>query len=168
MKVLDSSPLIAFLGQLNNPKLLSEFVQLGYTLIVPQSVYDEVKGEPERKNMEDMLADGLLRRLDRFSEEELADFRNRYPRLGRGESELILWGVRFNEQKKKCCCIIDDAVARRTAEELGLKCKGTIGLLIKLRDAGVINEMTTQEHFKRLRACGFRYKFELIRGQHDN
>jgi len=160
MKVFDSSPIIAILGNIANPELLICFVSLGYSLYAPKKVIEEVTKEPSKQNLQKLLKSENISELEAISDEETKKFRDRYPRLGKGESELILWGLRWKKENKKFCCIIDDSMAKKTAERFGLRCNGTIGLLNKLNDRGLIDHAKLNSYFKILEMCGFRYKFK--------
>jgi len=160
MKVFDSSSLIAILGNLENPELLVYFITVGYSLYVPNKVIEEVSNSPERQNLQKMLDKKEITKLKPMLEEDIQKFRDRYPRLGKGESELILLAQEWERDNKKFCCIIDDAVARKTAEKMGLKCNGTIGLLYKLNGKGFIDKNKLNACFKKLEECGFRYNFK--------
>jgi hypothetical protein len=43
MKIFDSSPIIAFYSELNDPDLLHKFAELGYGLSIPKSVFNEIE-----------------------------------------------------------------------------------------------------------------------------
>ncbi len=53
--------------------------------------------------------------------------------LGSGESEAIVLA-----QEAQALAVLDDKQARRAARQLGLKVKGTVGLLAQAKQAGVI------------------------------
>jgi predicted nucleic acid-binding protein len=160
MKVFDSSPLIAILGNLASPELLACFITMGYSLYVPNKVVEEISNHPEKQNLQRMLNKKEMIMLKPLPEEDIQKFRDRHPRLGKGESELILLAQEWKKENKKFCCIIDDAVARKTAEKLGLKCNGTIGLLHKLNGGGLIDKGKLNHCFRKLEECGFRYNFK--------
>ena len=160
MKIFDSGPLIAILGNLANPEILEFFIALGHTLYVPDKVLEEVSNNIEKQNLQNMIEKKQVTKLKPFLDLDIQKFRDRYPRLGKGESELILISQEWRKENKIFCCIIDDAVARKTAERFGLKCKGTIGLLHKLNGRGFIDENKLNYYLKKLEECGFRYKFK--------
>jgi len=162
MKLFDTSPLIAILGNLASPGILKQLVSLGYKLYIPTRVLSEVTGEPENGNFKAVVASNIVTRLDEVAEGEIARFRNRYPGLGKGESELIIIACKWQKEQKKFCCIIDDANARKIAEKQGLKCKGTIGLLQKLKATNLISQKELDDHYKKLEAAGFRYTFKNL------
>jgi len=50
-----------------------------------------------------------------------------------GESQVIAHGLRLN-----CCTVMDDAAARRCAKALGLSVVGTIGVVMRAKELGLI------------------------------
>jgi hypothetical protein len=59
MKILDSSPVIAFYTELNEPDMLHKFIELGYELRIPRSVFKEIENgrtsEPLKSNISTSL-----------------------------------------------------------------------------------------------------------------
>lgn len=157
MKIFDSSPLIAILGNLNDPVIMDKLIQLGYTLYVPSLVVAEVTHNPEKNNLDAMISKKKIIKIAPISENRLLAFRNRYFRLGKGESELILIAEEWQKQNKEFYCIIDDNEARKIAELFKLKCTGTIGLLLRLKEKGLITKDELIDYLKRLEKCGFRF-----------
>lgn len=162
MKMFDSSPLIAILGNLDKQELLVHFISLGYSLCAPKRVVEEVSNTPEKQNLQSMIKKNELTQLEPLSDEEIQTFRDRFPRLGKGESELILLAQKWLKENKKFCCIIDDSIARKTAEKFGLKCTGTIGLIQKLNGKGFIDKDNMAIYLGKLEEKGFRYNFKSI------
>jgi uncharacterized protein len=54
--------------------------------------------------------------------------------LGRGEAEAITLGLELSAD----LLLTDDRKARQTAERLGLKCSGLLGLLVRAKGQGMI------------------------------
>ena len=57
--------------------------------------------------------------------------------LGPGESEVLALALEMTES----VVILDDALARRTAETLGIRLTGTLGLLLDAKRAGLLREV---------------------------
>src|SRR3989344_3130349 len=159
MKLFDSSPVIAILGNLNDVSIINKLIKLGYSLYVPDGVVKEILNEPEKGNLMSLLGHKIIN-LNDLDEQSIQKFRDRYPQLGKGEVEVILFGQIFLGENKKFYCIIDDQIARKCAEQKGLKCTGTIGLLLKLNEKGVIGKEELNENFKTLENKGFRHNFK--------
>lgn len=56
--------------------------------------------------------------------------------LGKGEAEAIALSVQMN-----CRVITDDKQARSTAETMGLRVVGAMGLLIRAKQAGIVDKI---------------------------
>jgi predicted nucleic acid-binding protein len=140
--VSDSTPLIA-LARIGRLKLLHDFFQEIY---IPEEVYDEVvrrgKDLPGAAEVE----------AASFIKVENADNKVAVDALSisldRGEAEAIVLA-----EKKKALLIIDDGDGRRTAELLGLKITGTIGILLLASKEGILD---LKQSLEDLRAVGFR------------
>ena len=160
MKIFDSSPLIAILGELNQPIILEQTISLGYSLYAPFAVVNEISKNPSRENLSRMIGKKQITKLKQIDGGEMQSFRNRYYKLGLGESEVILTANKWQAMNKKFCCIIDDQVARKVCEDFNFKCKGTIGILKKLNEQGLLTSQEMEMLFKKLEEAGFRYKFK--------
>ena len=58
-------------------------------------------------------------------------------RLGAGEREAIALAVEVGD----CVLLLDDLAARRAAQSLGIRVSGTVGLLIKAKQRGLISQV---------------------------
>ena len=70
--------------------------------------------------------------------------------LGKGEREVLVLALEF----EKSLVILDDSLARRFARRLGLSLTGTLGLLLKAKQVGRIDQV--KPALRRLQALGFR------------
>jgi predicted nucleic acid-binding protein len=57
--------------------------------------------------------------------------------LGPGEAEALMLAL----EMPGCVVVLDDAAARRTAQTLGLRLTGTLGLLLDAKKAGLVAEV---------------------------
>jgi len=122
--VLNASPLIA-LAKLG---VLEEALNLFSEAEVPYGVLKELSKKEDEAYREVMkfVATGKIRK---------EGIERRLPRLGLGESSAIL--LALNKGK---VVVLDDKRARRLARELGLEVIGTLSILKKLREEGVLKE----------------------------
>ncbi len=125
--VSDSSPLIA-LSSVDRLDLM----QLKFeTIIIPVSVRDEIMGTAAKITVE----------LPSFIRVEpvAAELPVRFLKLNlhAGESEAIALALERGIQG----IILDDKQARETADELGLKVIGTLGVLILAKRKGFLSEV---------------------------
>jgi hypothetical protein len=125
--VSDASPLIA----LSSANRLDLMQLLFDTVIIPVSVRDEVMGSAAKIAVE----------LPSFIRVEplAAELPVRFLKLNlhAGESEAIALALERGIQG----IILDDKQARETADELGLKVIGTLGLLILAKRKGFLSEV---------------------------
>jgi predicted nucleic acid-binding protein len=70
--------------------------------------------------------------------------------LGPGESEVLALGL----EQRAATLILDDGVARRAAQQLGLKFTGTMGFLVDAKRVGLIKAVAPV--LDELQALGFR------------
>ena len=68
--------------------------------------------------------------------------------LGTGESTVLAWALSHPGAR----AIIDDLHGRRCAEAIGIPLRGTVGLVLRARRAGMI--ASARDAFQRLRAGG--------------
>jgi len=60
MKILDSSPVIAFYTELNEPDMLHKFIELGYELRIPRSVFKEIENGRTSEPLKSNIAHGNI------------------------------------------------------------------------------------------------------------
>ncbi len=158
MKILDSSPVIAFYSELNNPDLLHKFIELGYELRIPKGVFSELETGRTAEKLKSSIAEGKIKLLEDFSSEEALRFKNRHPYLGKGEIEVILWWLKLKSDANKHYCILDDKKARKVAGKYQVVCTGTIGLIDLLQKKQAITKDERTEYINKLSVSGFRIK----------
>ncbi len=136
--VLNTLPIIVLvkLGLLG--KALSLFSEAE----VPSGVLEELKRKKNRVYQE------LTRAIDE-GRIRVEDIKRKLPRLGLGESSAILLAL-----MKDKIIVLDDKRARRLARELGLEVIGTLSILKKLYEEGILAE-TSSTIYRRLVEIGF-------------
>ena len=136
--VFNTSPIIV----LSKLGLLKDAIDLFGEVEVSSGVIEELSRKKNKVYQELMeaISEGKVR---------LEDVRKRLPRLGLGESSTIFLALIKNKT-----AVLDDRKARRLARELGLDVIGTLSILKKLYDKGVISE-TPNMIYKRLIEIGF-------------
>ena len=152
--VINSSVIIA-LAEIG---LTSIMVSLTVEVIVPRAVYEEVVvrgyGRPGSRELEELVRQGKVKLLsphDRMLVEALHD------PLGLGEAEAIALAIEYN-----CVVVLDDRIARSKAKSMGLKVIGTVGLLRRAYDKGLLNKSRLIQALKQLRKHGFRISDEVV------
>jgi predicted nucleic acid-binding protein len=125
--VVDSSPLI-LLGKVDHLWLLPA---LATELLIPQSVALELQAGPAGDPARTWLASDGRRYVvpDAVSRAEVAAFD-----LGAGESAVLACALDHPHME----AVLDDAAGRRAAAALGVKARGTLGLILFARLQQVI------------------------------
>jgi predicted nucleic acid-binding protein len=158
--VLDASPIIAFYSQneLNEPNLLHQFSNNGYTLITPLSVFEEIRAG--RKPTFDILTEATTHKIieinNEITSQETLVFGKRNPHLHNGEIQVLLIGLKLKASKIPYYCSIDEGPARSVAERNGIATKGTKGLVVLLNELGIIGKDKMESLLYRLSHCNFR------------
>lgn len=139
--VVNSSPLIC----LSRAGLVHLLRQAASTIVVPAAVAREIRA----RGPHDVTA-ATLTRCDWL---EQADPIPIPPAvlawdLGDGESSVIAWALAHPGAR----AIIDDLQGRRCAESIGVPLRGTVGLVLRARRAGLID--SARDALERLRQAG--------------
>ncbi|MFA6413714.1 MAG: DUF3368 domain-containing protein [Syntrophales bacterium] len=141
--ICNTSPL-QYLHQLNQLQIMPS---LAGSIIIPQAVVDEI-------------AAGIAWGIDLPDLQKLnwVDIQSPLSRtavplvthLGSGETEVIMLALESSDTT----VILDDALARKTAELLGIRMTGTLGLLLDAKRIGLIDKLTPV--IEQLQALNFR------------
>jgi predicted nucleic acid-binding protein len=141
--IANTSP-IQYLHQLGELQLLS---QLYGSVIVPPAVAEEIA---EGRTLGHQLPDlGGLPWLE-VAAPASALLLPLAAGLGAGELGVLALG----QERRGSLVILDDGRARRCADALGLRYTGTLGVLLKAKQSGVL--LTVRPLLDRLEALGFR------------
>jgi len=150
--VSDSSPLVALID-IDQVSLLPRLYE---RVLVPEAVWREtfVQGEGRPGREEVARAPWLERRsvVDTLAVRALQEG------LDAGESEAIALAV----EAKADLLLMDERLGRRTAQHMGLKVAGVIGVLVDAKHKGMVPAIRPQLDALRDRA-GFRVSDELYR-----
>ncbi len=123
----NTTPLIA-LSNINQLELLQK---LYGTIIIPQAVMDEIIQDPARKR----VRGASWIKVEQIQDQSQKDiFR---ARLHAGEVEVMI----LAREMKADLVIMDDAAAKKTAKFLGLNVTGSLGVLLKAKREGYIEEV---------------------------
>ena len=154
--VFNTSPLIflARLGYLE--KTLSLLFQM---VAIPKKVIKEISAKDDKANEKVLKIKnhsnvnfGLATKLVKL-------YKALNERLGQGESEAIALAVELNAD----VVILDDFAARKAAMELGLKVKGTLGIIKKLLEENKIKIEDINKLYETLKKIGFRVRREIFK-----
>lgn len=138
IKIPDSTVLIAFYQDMAAPEVLYRISITGYKVKIPLSVYGEIKGGKFQKLKGD-IDQARVQLFENVDRSEFLKIKNRYPNLGNGEIEVIVWGLNCKTRKEKYYCVLDDKLARKVAKNNGVVFTGTLGLIDYLEERRVIS-----------------------------
>ena len=127
--VLNASPLII----LNKAGLLQTLSPLAEKWIIPEAVVREISRKSEIKPLLSKLADkseAVIRSVNEI------DMRIMQWNLGRGEGEVITLAL-----IEGAGVVLDDLQARKCAKLFDVKLMGTIGLVLKAKQVGLIDKV---------------------------
>lgn len=144
--VFNSSPLI-FLSKIN---YLEKTFTLFDEIFIPQKVIEEILTRDDEVNTQ--VNKHLESNNAKIKSTSLINlYLGLNKNLGKGESEAIALAVELNSD----FVILDDSTARKQAQSLGLKVKGTLGIIRKLAEDKSIIIQDKNELYKKLRRIGF-------------
>ena len=130
--VVNSTPIIA----LNSICRLDLLEKLYSKVYIPYAVYEEVCVDGS-----DVIDEASLISFSNFTIEQVSNEEaKKYFKtsLHKGEVETMILTSELNAD----LCIIDDQVARNYAKFLGLTVTGTLGVLVKGKEHGLVNKIT--------------------------
>ena len=152
VKILDTSSIIMLIKEIEAPEIFEIISELGYKIEVLISVYGEIKGQfGIVKKLVDL---DMITILDKVHIENFIELKNKYPKLGNGELEVLTYG-NFYENKGDIGyhCIFDDGLPRKVAVELGINCTGSVGLLNHICKSGCFLDDKIKYINKKLDDC---------------
>lgn len=139
--VVNSSPLIV----LGKAGLLELLPRLAGMLVVPSAVVREVSVRKEEALLLEFLEKSSQIKVE--PDCELLSAVRAWD-LGKGESQAISMAIRLDA----ACVVLDDLEARRCAKTMHARVIGSLGIIVKARQKGLIGE--AKPMIERLRRCG--------------
>jgi predicted nucleic acid-binding protein len=149
MAVVNASPII----YLARTKFLHLLHLTAPEVLIPRAVAAEIEARGPSDPAVRALADTpWLRQIEtpRIPDEVLAWD------LGPGESAVIAWALAH----PGCLAVIDDLEGRRCSETLGIRLRGTLGLVLRARQQNMIKE--ARPVLETLRAAGMYLSHKVI------
>lgn len=129
--ISNSTPLIA-LNKISKLELLQKIYK---EIIIPYAVYEEVILESNTNTTNNFIKEcGFIKIISIKNEEAKKMFATS---LHKGEVEVMILAKELGADT----CIIDDLLARKYAKYYNLKITGTIGVIIKAKELGLISEI---------------------------
>ncbi len=163
MKLMDTSSIILFLEYIPEYEFIITFSETGEIMIITPQVEEEYNIKRnhsifnENYNLEKLIDEGIIIKKD---SDINSLFKNRYFFLGKGEKSIMSLALEYKEQSLDYYCVLDDKGARKIAFELGLNVKGSIGLLLLLKQKGMLQN--PNEVVKRIKESQFRISDRIL------
>ena len=163
MKLMDTSSIILFLEFISEYEFLIKFSESGEVMIITAQV------EEEYNEKKDLSIQNPNYNLDKLLEKEIIIketceineiFKRRYFKLGIGEKSIMSLALEYQEQGHECYCVLDDKYARDVAQKLELNVKGSIGLLVLLKEKGLLKN--PNEVADKIRESPFRISDKVL------
>ncbi len=129
--IANSTPLIA-LNKIGKLYLLKEVYG---KIVIPFAVYEEVVLESKRKECDDFIQESGFIDIMKIKNEEAK--RIFITSLHKGEVEVMILAREIGAD----LCIIDDLLARKYAKYHSLNITGTIGVILKAKELGIITKV---------------------------
>lgn len=129
--IVNSTPLLV-LGNIGQLDVLHKMYG---EIIIPEAVFREITEKDDAASQAVRAADNWIKVEAVQNPSEYALYR---ARLHAGEVETMILA---QQSPKADLIVLDDNAARKTAEFLGLTVTGTIGILLKAKQNGIITQI---------------------------
>ena len=149
--IVNSTPLIA----LCNADLLNILKEIYGSIIIPKAVFDEVTTKKYSACLQ------IKQNLDWITVETITNIEDRKMykvKLHAGEVDVMILA---QADPKADLVIIDDNAAKKTAKYLGLTVTGTLGVLIKAKQSGIISSV--KNAITKIQSNGFYINENIIK-----
>jgi len=161
--ITDATLLIAIYDEreLGNPEILAKILSMGYELLIPTAVGEEVS-----RYQEQGLDVSQFESTVPFKEDLFPQQTSNY-QLGAGEIEVIAYGLYLKNIGEEYLCLLDDKKARNIASSLGLEIIGTLGIMDKLFLTDFLTKEEYKLYLKKLKTSKFRVLGKAIKERLD-
>jgi predicted nucleic acid-binding protein len=155
--VFDSSSLILLVEKLNLRETLTKCASSGMTLIIPEKVLSEFKEKNDDPGTLTYI-NGTFRIEKNENCSDLSVFLDE----DSGEISVASIGKELKECKEEYLCIIDEKYGSKIFKLIGIETKGTIGLLLFLKDRGILTSQDLKEIRDKIEKSDFRITKEYL------
>ncbi len=127
--ITDTTPILSLL-KINKLYLLRELYK---QIIVPHAVFREIENGKQKPYYQNLMHTDWIK-IEYLKNPASLDF---FIDLDAGEAEVLILAKEMNAD----LVILDEILGRRYAKQLGLNMTGTIGILLKSKEMGLINSI---------------------------
>lgn len=150
--IVDTVALVCLLEHINHPKLIQDLRKTYGEIMIPYSVKEEF--EVKSQALVEYIENNEIKITRNTTYNDIDSFMIKYPRLGRGESEVILSWQYFQRRGTHALCVLDDRYARKVAKVTNVDFTGMLGLLRMLEGSGFLSPGERRGMIKSLRDSG--------------
>ena len=157
--VSDSGPLISLM-KANRLNLLRD---LYGEIRIPEAVYAELTGNERYAEEAELIRSCSFVRVVVVRERKAVDILRRASGLDLGESEAIVYA----DDIKADILLMEEDAGRRVAKAMGLRTRGSIGILLLGFDEGILSAQEVEDSLDRMKSARRRISEELYRYARD-
>ena len=161
MLIFDASALLALLSDIDRPDLVRMLAEAHNVLVVTSRVDAEIVDLRARRTLDGLARDGRLAVLRVNGDEEVLRFRKVHKGMGEGEADVILACKKIASGGGAAVGVLDERKGRAAAKRMGLRFTGLAGLLMNLRDRGILGGDEYAAVIRSLRSSRFRLPKKL-------
>ena len=152
--VSDTTPLITLL----KADQLVILEKLFGEVLVPEAVYSEVTSNDAFYEEAELIRKSAYIKVVKVQNENNVSFLQRATGLDLGESEAIIYA----DEVKADVLLMDEVAGRRVAQNMNLSITGSVGVLIRAYQSGIITSSEADEAFLKIRNANRHISDKLI------
>lgn len=152
--VSDSTPLITLMKASRLDLLKSLFGEV----LIPEAVFAEVTSNETFRDVADLIRDSDYINVVKVAYPDRVTFLQRVTGLDRGESEAIVYA----DESKADLLLMDESAGRRVAQNMKLPITGSVGILVRAYQGGMLTEEEIDTAFDRIRESNRHISEKLI------
>ena len=160
MKIFDSSSIISIFKEAKYPKILINCTNRKYILVVPETVYNELK---RNKRTYDLFLKYKelfeIKKVDRNCFDIISA---RYPYFHEGEIGVICRALEEKKSGNRHICILDEKKARNFCKKENIRVAGLISLLKWQKSIGDLSPLECKIIYKNLYSSRFYIKKNIL------
>ena len=157
--VSDSGPLISLMKAARLDLLRDLYGEIR----IPEAVYAELTGNERYSEEAELIRSCSFVRVVAVRERKAVDILRRASGLDLGESEAIVYA----DDVKADILLMEEDAGRRVAKAMGLRVRGSIGILLLGFDKGSLSAQEVEDSLDRMKTAQRRISEELYRYARD-
>ncbi len=132
-------------------------------VLIPEAVFSELTANASYWDEVEQIRNSSFIQVVRAKDDERVAFLQRATGLDRGESEAIV----FADETKADLLLMDEIAGRRVAKNMNLPLTGSVGVLIRAHQIGLLTAQEAEEAFQSIRSANRYISERLIQNALD-